>query len=54
MFAASEAFLMTFGLVAVFFVAFPVLVNFLLAFIAAQVAGERQDNLQYEREHPNP
>ncbi len=54
MFAASQAFLMTFGLVIVFLVGLPVLVNVLVVFIAAQVGGERQDNLQYEREHPNP
>jgi hypothetical protein len=54
MFAVSEAFAMTAGLLGVFFVALPILVNVLLGFIAAQVAGERQDNLQYERQHPNP
>jgi hypothetical protein len=54
MFAVSEAFAMTMGLLAVFFIGLPILVNVLLAFIAAQVAGERQDNLQYERQHPNP
>lgn len=54
MFAVSQAVAMTLGLLAVFFVGLPILVNVLLAFIAAQVAGERQDNLQYEREHPNP
>jgi hypothetical protein len=53
MFAVSEAVAMTLGLVGVFFIALPILVNVLLAFVAAQVAGERQDNLQYERQHPN-
>jgi uncharacterized membrane protein YbaN (DUF454 family) len=53
MFAVSTALAMTLGLVGVFFVALPILVNILIAFIAAQVAGERQDNLQYERQHPN-
>ncbi len=54
MFAASPAVEMTLGLLAVFIIGLPVLVNVLLGFIAAQVAGERQDNLQYEREHPSP
>lgn len=51
MFAISVAAQMTLGLVGVFFVFFPLLVNVLLAFIAAQVLGERQDNLEYERAH---
>lgn len=54
MFAVSEAVAMTLGLAGVFFIALPILVNVLIGFAAAQVAGERQDNLQYEREHPNP
>lgn len=54
MFAVSQAVAMTLGLLAVFFVGLPILVNVLLAFIAAQIGGERQDNRQYEREHPNP
>jgi hypothetical protein len=53
MFAVSQAVAMTLGLVAVFLVGLPILVNVLVVFIAAQVAGERQDNLQYEREHPS-
>jgi hypothetical protein len=54
MFAVSEAVAMTLGLLGVFFIGLPILVTVLIAFIAAQVAGERQDNLQYERQHPNP
>lgn len=53
MFAASQAFMMTAGLLAVFFIGLPILVNVLIAFIAAQVGGERQDNLEYERQHPS-
>lgn len=52
MLAASTALQMTLGLVAVFFVGFPLLVNVLIGFIAAQTLGERQENLEYEREHP--
>ena len=51
---ASAALNMTLGLIGVFFIALPVLVNVLIGFIAAQVAGERQDNLQYERRNPSP
>jgi hypothetical protein len=37
----------TFGLVVVFFVIFPVLVQGLIAFAIAQSLGERQENLEY-------
>jgi hypothetical protein len=52
MFAASAAFNMTFGLIIVFIVGLPVLVNVLLGFIAAQVAAEHDENLEYQRQHP--
>jgi hypothetical protein len=51
MFAISVAAQMTLGLVGVFFIFFPLLVNVILGFIAAQVLGERQENLEYERAH---
>jgi hypothetical protein len=51
MFAISVATQMTLGLVGVFFVFFPLLVNVIVVFIAAQVLGERQENLDYERAH---
>jgi len=51
MFAISVAAQMTLGLVGVFFVFFPLLVNVLLGFTAAQVMGEHRDNLEYERTH---
>jgi hypothetical protein len=54
MFAANVALEMTLGLAGVFFVALPLLVNVLIGFIAVQVYGERQDNLDFERQHPNP
>jgi hypothetical protein len=37
----------TLGLVVIFFVVFPALVQGLLAFIAAQVIGERAENQRY-------
>jgi hypothetical protein len=52
MFAASAAFNMTFGLIIVFIVGLPVLVNVLLGFIAAQVASEHEENLEFQRQHP--
>lgn len=52
MFALSTAFNMTFGLLAVFVVGIPVLVNVLLGFIAIQVMAEHEDNLDYKRHHP--
>ena len=44
----------TFGLVVVFFVIFPVLVQGLIAFAIAQVLGEREDNEEYARHHRMP
>jgi hypothetical protein len=44
----------TLGLVAVFFLLFPVLVQGLLAFIAAQTLGERAENQEHAREHRMP
>ena len=44
----------TLGLIAVFFVLFPVLVNAVLAFIAAQVLGEKAENDEYAAEHRTP
>jgi uncharacterized membrane protein YqgA involved in biofilm formation len=44
----------TFGLVVVFFVIFPVLVQGLIAFAAAQGFGERADNEEYARQHRMP
>lgn len=52
MFAASQALVMTLGIVLVFFVAFPLLVHGLLAVIAAQVIGEKRENEEYARTHP--
>jgi hypothetical protein len=44
---ALSAFAATFGLVIVFFVVFPVLVQGLIAFALAQVMGERAENQEY-------
>jgi hypothetical protein len=44
----------TFGLVLVFFVIFPVLVQGLIAFAIAQAMGERADNQEYARRHRMP
>ncbi|HEV8151822.1 MAG TPA: hypothetical protein VGP78_02770 [Solirubrobacteraceae bacterium] len=44
----------TLGLIAVFFVLFPILVQGVLAFIAAQVAGEKSENDAYAAEHRTP
>jgi hypothetical protein len=38
----------------VFFVLFPILVQGVLAFIAAQVAGEKAENDEYAAEHRTP
>jgi hypothetical protein len=54
MFAANVALEMTLGLAGVFFVALPLLVTVLLGFIGIQVYGEREDNLDFQRQHPNP
>ena len=39
----------TIGLVVVFFVAFPILVQGLIMYAVAQALGERQDNLAHAR-----
>ena len=44
----------TFGLVLVFFVIFPVLVQGLIAFAIAVTLGERADNQEYARRHRAP
>jgi uncharacterized membrane protein YqgA involved in biofilm formation len=44
---ALSAFAATMGLVVVFFVIFPVLVQGLIAFAIAQVIGERAENQRY-------
>ena len=44
----------TLGLIAVFFVLFPVLVQGLLVFIAAQVMGEKAENDEYAAQHRTP
>lgn len=44
----------TFGLVVVFFVIFPVLVQGLIAFAAAQALGEKSENEEYARHHRLP
>jgi phage shock protein PspC (stress-responsive transcriptional regulator) len=44
----------TFGLVVVFFVIFPALVQGLIAFIIATVLGERAENQEYARHHRMP
>jgi hypothetical protein len=47
MIIALGAFAATAGLVVVFFVVFPLLVNGLIAFAVAQALGEREDNREY-------
>ena len=49
-----SAFAATIGLVVVFFVIFPVLVQGLIAFAIAQAMGERADNQEYARRHRMP
>jgi hypothetical protein len=44
----------TFGLVLVFFIIFPVLVQGLIAFAVAQAIGERSENQEYARRHRMP
>jgi Na+/pantothenate symporter len=44
----------TFGLVVVFFIIFPALVQGLIAFAVAQTLGERADNEEYARQHRMP
>lgn len=45
---ALSAWQSTFGLVLIFFVVFPALVQGLIMFAAAQAAGEREENREYE------
>lgn len=45
----SDAWLATLGLVGIFFVMFPLLVQGLLVYIGVQVAGERRQNLEHRR-----
>jgi hypothetical protein len=45
---ALTAFEATFGLLLIFVVVFPALVQGILAFVAAGVAGERRANKEYE------
>ena len=47
--ATSSAWEATIGIVGVFFVAFPLLVHGLVAYIVAQVLGERQENQKISR-----
>jgi hypothetical protein len=47
MIIALSAFAATAGLVVVFFLVFPLLVNGLIAFAIAQVFGEREENREY-------
>ena len=51
---ALSAFAATIGLVVVFFVIFPVLVQGLIAFAIAVALGERADNQEYARRHRMP
>ena len=44
----------TFGLVLVFFIIFPALVQGLIAFAVAVALGERADNREYARRHRMP
>ena len=44
----------TLGLVAIFFIVMPVLVQGLIAFAAAQGLGERAENQEYARHHRMP
>ena len=54
MLVALSPFDATFGLVIVFFVAFPVLIQGLIAFAAAQALGEKADNDEYAATHRAP
>ena len=45
----DEDWLATAGIAGVFFVFFPLLVNALLVYIAAQIAGERAENQAHAR-----
>lgn len=52
MLAVSPAWEATLGIAGVFFVAFPILVNGLIALIIAQVLGERAENQAFARGEP--
>jgi hypothetical protein len=47
--ASSPSWEATLGIVGVFFVAFPLLVNGIIGFIVAQVLGERAENQAFAR-----
>jgi uncharacterized membrane protein YqgA involved in biofilm formation len=51
---ALSAFGATFGLVVVFFVVFPILVQGLIAFAAGQALGEKRENDEYAARHRMP
>jgi hypothetical protein len=51
---ALSDFAATFGLVVVFFVVFPILVQGLIAFAAAQALGEKAENDEYAARHRTP
>jgi len=44
----------TLGLVVIFFVVFPILVQGLIAFAAAQALGEKRQNDEYAARHRSP
>jgi hypothetical protein len=51
---ALTAFSATFGLVVVFFVVFPILVQGLIAFAVGQALGEHAENEEYAATHRVP
>jgi uncharacterized membrane protein YqgA involved in biofilm formation len=51
---ALSALAATLGLVVVFFVVFPILVQGLIAFAAAQALGEKHENEEYAARHRMP
>ena len=51
---ADAALSSTIGIAVVFFVAFPILVQGLIAYAVAQALGERQENLAYARGEVGP
>ncbi len=52
--ALSQAAKVDIGLIGVFFVGFPLLVNGLIGFAGAQAAAERRENTKYLEEHRIP
>ncbi len=52
--ALSQAVKIDIGLIGVFFVFFPLLVNGLIAYAGAQAAAERRENTRYLEEHRIP